>query len=390
MHSFRPEAEALRSQLVEWRRDFHQHPELAFEEFRTAGIVAEHLHQLGMEVQAGVGKTGVVGVLEGAAEGPTVLVRADMDALPIHEANDAEYQSQTPGKMHACGHDGHTAIAMAVARLFADQRDRLKGRIKFVFQPAEEVAGGAPAMIQDGATRDPKPDVTLGLHLWNDLPVGHIAITDGPFMASAADFTLVITGKGGHGAQPQQTHDPIVAAAHIISAAQTIVSRNVHPLDTAVLSCTTIHGGDAFNVIPSDVIVTGTIRAYSDETYQLLASRFEEMAQSVAGAMQCTIEFKSERLTPPVVNDAAVGSRLRTGFSALDDSLTIHDDVRTMGAEDVGFFLQETPGVFFFVGSANKERGLDYPHHHPQFDIDEESLVIGTSLLASAVGDYVF
>ncbi|MDQ7035744.1 MAG: M20 family metallopeptidase, partial [Anaerolineae bacterium] len=215
---FRAIAEAMREELVARRRDFHQHPETAFEEVRTAGIVAKELQQLGLEVQTGVGKTGVIGILDGDKEGPTVLVRADMDALPVTEANETDYVSQTAGKMHACGHDGHTAVALGVAKLFSQHRDKLKGRIKFVFQPAEEIGAGAKAMIADGALQNPKPDVSLGLHLWNSVPLGKVGIADGPIMAAPSIFEITIHGKGGHGAMPDETIDPLVCAAQMVMA----------------------------------------------------------------------------------------------------------------------------------------------------------------------------
>lgn len=389
MRSYQNEVEGLREQLVAWRRDFHQHPEIAFEEVRTSQKVAEILAQFGLEVQYGVGKTGVVGILEGTSSGPTVLVRADMDALPIQEENDVPYKSQTANRMHACGHDGHTAIALSVAKILAERRDRIHGAVKFVFQPAEEIAAGAKAMIEDGVMEGLKPDVSLGLHLWNDMPVGRVAVTDGPAMASSDSFQLWIEGKGGHGASPHQTHDPVLAAAQIITAAQSIISRNVAPLDAGVLSCTMIHAGDAFNVIPSEVELKGTIRSYTNQVHDLITSRFKAIAVGIALAMNCTARLEFFERTPPLVNDAVIGERLRQGFGQINQSLEIVDDVRTMGAEDMGFFLERAPGVYFFVGSANANRGLDYPHHHPRFDVDEEALVIGASLLTAAVADYV-
>src|SRR5260221_6500586 len=241
---FMSRAQDMREQLVTWRRDFHQHPELAFQEIRTSGIVANELSDLGLEVTRGVGKTGVVAVLEGEHEGPTVLVRCDMDALPILEANRAEYISETDGKMHACGHDGHTAIGLAVARMLTEQRGNIAGRVKFIFQPAEEIAHGAQAMVNDGALSNTKPEVSLGLHLWNTLPLCEVSLTYGPAMSGATSFQISIRGSGGHGAMPYQTHDPIVAGTQIISPLQTIVSRNVNALDTAVISVTTFHAGD--------------------------------------------------------------------------------------------------------------------------------------------------
>ncbi len=244
-------AQSLRDEMVERRRDLHRHPELGFDEVRTAGIVAKELGELGLEVITGVGKTGVVGILDGKRDGPTVMVRCDMDALPIVEANHTDYISETPGKMHACGHDGHTTIGLAVAKMLAEKRQEMAGRIKFVFQPAEEIGYGAQAMIDDGVLTNPAPQVCLGLHLLNNLPFGEIGLTAGPIMSGADVFTVTIRGSGGHGAQPEQTRDPIAAGAQIISALQTVISRNVSGLDTAVLSVTTFHAGEAPNVIPS-------------------------------------------------------------------------------------------------------------------------------------------
>src|SRR5689334_17777202 len=237
---FKAQAEALRDELIARRRDLHMHPELGFEEVRTAGIVAEELRQLGLEVQTGVGKTGVVGILEGAHDGPTVLVRADMDALPILEENTFEYASTVPGKMHACGHDGHTTIALGVAKLLSQQRDNLAGCVKFVFQPAEEIVSGAKAMVADGVLQNPRPEVTLGLHLWNSMPLGKLGVGAGPVMAGAYTFTIKIVGKGSHAAQPSAGIDPVVCAGQMIGALQTIVSRNVDALDNAVISVTRV------------------------------------------------------------------------------------------------------------------------------------------------------
>jgi len=386
---FRTEAEAMREELVRVRRDFHQHPELAFQEIRTASIVAQQLSDLGMEVQTGVGRTGVVGILEGAHDGPTVLVRADMDALPIIEANKIDYISDTSGKMHACGHDGHTAIALGVAKLFAQQREKIAGRIKFVFQPAEEIAQGAEAMVGDGVLRDPVPDVVLGLHLWNSMPVGKVGVADGPVMAGASDFTIHLMGKGGHGASPHQAVDPVICAAHIATALQTIVSRNVDPLDTAVVSVTQIHAGTAHNVIPSEAMLNGTIRTFRSETRQMIEIRLRALVNGIAEAMGCTASIRSGDQTEPVVNDPDVARHVRESFLKMGVQEEAFVYERTMGAEDVGVLMKDIPGMYFFVGSGNSERGLDYPHHHPQFDFDESVLPFAVSLLASAVADYV-
>ncbi|MYI41496.1 MAG: amidohydrolase, partial [Chloroflexi bacterium] len=282
---FMQEAQALRDELVARRRDFHRHPELAFQERRTAGIVAEELNGLGLEVQTGVGKTGVIGILEGAQDGPTVLYRADMDALPIQEDNSADYVSRTDGVMHACGHDGHTAIALGIAKLLSEHRDELGGRVKFVFQPAEEVGGGAAAMIADGALESPAPDISLGIHLWNDLEVGQVSVVPGPAMSGAGMFEITVHGKGGHGAMPHQTADPIVCAAQLIVALQSLVSRNVDPLDMVVLTIGTIKGGSARNIIPSSVTFNGSYRLFREETRGLIKRRIREIADGVCQAM---------------------------------------------------------------------------------------------------------
>ncbi len=387
---FKAEANLLADEMVAVRRDLHMHPEVAFEEFRTAGIVAEALKALGLEVQTGVGKTGVVAILDGAKDGPTVLVRADMDALPIHEATGAEYASQTANKSHACGHDGHTAIGLAVAKMLNNHKDQLAGRVKFVFQPAEEVGKGAVAMINDGALMNPRPDVSIGLHLWNTLPVGVMGMADGPIMAGSSTWSVSLTGRGGHGAQPQQTIDPVVTAAHIVTALQTIVSRNVNPEDTAVVSVTQIHTGDTHNVIPQTAELVGTMRAFRTEVRDLVTTRMEEIIKNVAAAFGCAYTFEIDHATIPVVNNPEVNARLRPIMAELiggeDKILT---NTRTMGGEDMAFFMDDIPGVFMFVGSANDERGLNFGHHHPRFDFDEAALPIGAAVLASAVAEYL-
>lgn len=382
-------ANAMRDELIAVRRDFHQHPEIAFQEVRTAGIVAKTLAELGLEVQTGVGKTGVVGILEGDTDGPTVLVRADMDALPIHEENDVPYASKIAGKMHACGHDGHTAIALGVAKLFAAQREKISGRIKFVFQPAEEVAGGAKAMIADGVLQTLRPDVSLGLHLWNDLPLGLVGIADGPTMAGSNSFKIEITGKGGHGASPHSSLDPIVCAAQIVTAFQSIVSRNIDPFETGVISVTQMHAGDADNVIPQTAILRGTTRAFRPNIHAMIEERMRAITQGIAQSMGCKASISFFDGTKPVINDVAVTTRVREVIAPVvgEENLLLNE--RTMGAEDMGFFMEDIPGTYFFVGSANSTRELDYGHHHPRFDFDEEVLPLSVTLLARAVAAYV-
>lgn len=386
---YRAEAEALRQQLINWRRDFHQHPELAFEEYRTAGIVAEELNRLGLEVQTGVGQTGVVGLLEGAHDGPTVLVRADMDALPILEENDFPFKSTVAGKMHACGHDGHTAIALGVVNILSRHRDQISGRIKFVFQPAEEVVGGAKAMIKDGVLENPRPDVSVGLHLWNGMPLGQLGVADGPVMAGSSSFTLRVTGKGGHGASPQDAVDPVVCAAHIITALQSIVSRNVAPLESTVISVTRMQAGTAFNIIPQEALLYGTIRTFKREVRDMVERRMHEVAEGICLAMGCSAQLEIEHHVLPVANDRQVSERLRSVFAQIVGEGGLDTNERTMGSEDVGLFMDDIPGMYFFVGAAAKNQDAYYGHHHPRFDFDEEALPLSAALLSAAVAQYV-
>ncbi len=386
---FAAEAQALRDELVARRRDFHRHPELAFEEVRTAGVVAGALRDLGLEVRAGVGKTGVVGLLEGAHDGPTVLIRADMDALPIHEENNVEYASTAPGKMHACGHDGHTAVALAVARMLNAHRDRMAGRVQFVFQPAEETAGGAQAMIDDGALDGLNPAVSLGLHFWSGLETGKLAIAEGPIMAAADIFRVKVRGYGGHGGAPHETRDPVVAAAQIIVALQSIVSRNISPLDAAVLSIGRVHAGEGFNVIPGEADMRGTLRTYRPEVRETLIARMDAVVSGVAAAMGCEATLEVESLAPPVRNDPTVTAQARRAVADALGASALGADLRLMVAEDVSLFLERAPGCFMFVGSGNPAKGTDYPHHHPRFDLDEDALPVAAAALAAAAARYV-
>lgn len=382
------DAANLRDELIDRRRDFHRHPELAYQEHRTAGIVADELNKLGLEVQTGVGRTGVIGILEGAKAGPTVLYRADMDALPIHEENQAEYVSQAAGVMHACGHDGHTAIALGIAKLLTNHREQLGGRVKFVFQPAEEVGSGASSMIDDGALESPAPDKTLGIHLWNDLEVGTVSVVDGPTMSGAGVFEITIAGKGGHGAMPHQTADPIVCSAQIIVALQSIVSRNIDPLDTVVLTIGEIHGGSARNIIPQTVSFSGSFRLFREETRELIKTRIHDIATGVAQAMACRADVNFGLGIGAIVNDVEVAARARSVFSGLGDAI---DVVRQpwMASEDVGLFMQRNPSAYLLVGSANHERGLDFPHHHPRFDFDEDVLPLSVGMMSALIADYL-
>ncbi len=373
------------AELVATRRDLHAHPELGFAERRTAGVVAERLAALGYEVRTGVGKTGVVGVLRGGAAGSgparTVLLRADMDALPIQEANQVAYRSTVPGAMHACGHDAHVAIGLAVARRLAAERGGWRGTVKFAFQPAEEGGNGALAMIEDGVLEDPHVDSAFGLHVMNNLPLGAIAATGGPIMGSVDKFTVTIRGKGGHAAMPHEAVDPILAAAHVVAALQSMVSRSTDPFEQLVVSVTQIRAGDAFNVIPETAELGGTVRSMGGRPYEEAPARLTAIASGVAASLGCSAAVDYVRQTPATVNDAAMAQLVARIAAPLAGEAGVLTAARTLGGEDFSFFLQRVPGCFAWVGSQNPAKGFDAPHHSPRFDIDEAAMPIGVELL---------
>ena len=389
MPDFLQEAESYFDYTQALRRDFHRHPELGFQEIRTAGIVARELSQLGIEVSSGVGKTGVIGILEGDHPGPTVLVRFDMDALPIEEETQAEYASLNSGVMHACGHDGHTAIGLTVARMLNNRRAELAGSVKLVFQPAEEGLGGARAMLVDGVLGNPRPDLTLALHLWNEKPYGWLGVTPGPAMAASETFSVKLIGSGGHGASPHLTIDPVLAAAHVTTTLQSIVARNVSPLDTAVISVTSIQAGEAFNVIPSTAVLKGTIRTYLPHIRQLVLERFRDVVTGVAQALGCQAEIDLQEVTPAVINDPQVSARVQEVARRLFPEAELSTTERTMGSEDMAYMMQDIPGCYFFIGSNNSVRGLNAPHHHPKFDFDERALPRAAALMAAAACEFL-
>jgi amidohydrolase len=342
-----------------------------------------------MEVTTGVAQTGVVGLLEGARPGPVVMLRFDMDALPITEETGAEYASTQSGVMHACGHDAHTAVGLTIARMLAEERASLPGVVKFVFQPAEEGMNGAERMVEAGVLENPHVDVAFGAHVWNYNPLGWIGVTSGPAMAAGEIVKVKITGKGGHGATPHGAVDPVLAAAQVVSALQSIVARNTSPLQTAVVSICTIHGGEAFNVIPPSVELSGTIRTFEPEVRAQTIQRFREVTEGVAAALGCQAEIDIRLLTPAVINTPAVAGRVLDLGKNVLPSDTFDAGARTMGSEDFAYFLQQVPGCFVFVGSANPEKGLTALHHHPRFDIDEEALPRAAGLLAAAAVDFL-
>lgn len=383
MINYLEEAKSILPDLIRWRRDFHMHPEMRFEEVRTARIVAEYLHSLGMQVQTGVGQTGVVGLLKGSRLSPVALMRFDMDALPIQEENDVEYKSQTPGVMHACGHDSHTAMGMGVARLLSEHKDELKGSVKFVFQPAEEGAGGARAMIRDGVLENPRPDISFGIHVQSQTPGKMFLIGDGPVLAAADIFHCTIHGKGGHGAIPQITVDPIVVLGQIINALQTIVSRNVDPLKFAIISICNLRAGNAFNVIPDIAEMGGTLRSYEFEIRELICKRMQTVVENISRAYGATADLEIEEIVPATVNNPTISMKVRELAASIVGPEMVSKNQLGSPSDDVAEYLRAIPGCHFVLGASRGDD--DRPHHTSRFDIDESTMPYGVALLVTEV-----
>ena len=386
--NFTQEAQALFPEMIALRRDFHRYPEIGFQEHRTSRIIAQSLQDLGLEVQTGVGQTGVVGLLTGANPGPVVLMRFDMDALPIQEGTRAEYASLNKGMMHACAHDGHMTMGLTLAKIMSKYRDQMAGTLKFIFQPAEEGLGGAFAMIADGVLENPTPDVAFAMHIWTPLELGTVQVTSGPAMAASSIFTLTIHGRGGHGAAPHEAVDPILAAGHIISALQSIVSRNVDPQESVVISLGQVQAGTTFNVIPEVVEIKGTVRSYSNEVHRMLYRRILEMARNLAAGFNCTVALETIAIVAAVVNSPEPTARVMEAAVQLVGAENVINK-REMASEDMGYMLEEVPGCYFFIGGRNEAKGFNFPHHHPQFDFDERAMIHGVATMGTAVASYV-
>jgi amidohydrolase len=380
--------------IVALRRDLHEHPELAFEEVRTSGIVAQRLQALGLEVQTGIAKTGVVGLLRGNASKTggntkTLAIRADMDALPIHELNEIDYRSTVDGKMHACGHDGHTSIALAVADILSKRRAELTGNVKFIFQPAEEVIGGAEPMVKEGAMQD--VDGVIGLHLISNYPIGRVGVRSGTVFASADKFVITVKGKGGHAAMPHEAVDPIAIAAYIITALQTLISRETSPFSPAVITIGIVQAGSAFNIIPETAQLQGTMRAFSAQQRELLLRRISELASGIASAMGGSCDVRAFDGCPPCTNDAAMTQLVREAAVASvgEEHTDSSEEAMATASDDMAYFLNTAPGCYFIVGARNEEKGVKYPHHHPRFNVDEDALPIGVEVLTRAAMAYL-
>jgi len=376
-------ADELAADLVAWRRELHQHPELGFEERRTAAWLEERLGALGLELRSGLARTGLAGLLRaGQRRMPAVLLRADMDGLPIQEVAGRDYGSLNPGAMHACGHDAHMAMLVGAATLLAPLAGRLPRDVLFCFQPAEEGQGGAERMIREGVLDLADVGSVFALHVWSQFEAGTVHVRSGPMLAAQDEFRARVLGRGGHGAMPHTTADPIVAAAQGVVALQSIVSREVDPVAPAVVTVGAFHGGSAPNVIPDEVRLEGTLRSFDEQVREHLRARVEELLRSSAEGGRCRLEFDLRPGFPAVVNDAkAVGTARRIAETVFGRD-AVHEPVPLAAAEDFAYFLRARPGAFVLLGAGNRERGIDAPHHSPLFDIDESVLPRGAEFLA--------
>ena len=382
--NIRPEVEAIKDILIQWRRDFHRYPELGFEEHRTSSIIAETLISFGMSPKTGVGKTGVTADLN-FGEGPTIALRADMDALPMQETSGLSFSSKHDGVMHACGHDGHMAMLLGAAKILSQMDKELTGKIRFIFQPAEEGEGGARYMIKDGCLEG--VDEIYGIHVWNYQPVGEVGAKEGPILAAADLFDIIIKGVGGHGATPQGTVDAVIVAVHLIQALQTIVSRNTNPLESTVITIGEINGGHNFNIIADKVRLAGTTRAYTKENRSMIQRRMQEIIDGIAKSFGAEITFNYTDGYPPTINHAGpVKKVLQAAGKVVGPGAG--EPYLSMGGEDFSYYLQKVPGCFFFVGSApDGQRQFSTPHHCSHFNMDESALSVGTSVYLHLVED---
>jgi amidohydrolase len=375
--------ERLKPEMTAWRRDIHAHPELGFQETRTAEVVAQKLQSFGVEVHRGIGKTGVVGVIRGGSSERSVGLRADMDALPIEEANTFDHRSRNPGRMHACGHDGHTTMLLGAAKYLAETRN-FDGTVNLIFQPAEEGLGGARAMIEDGLFKRFPCQGVFGMHNRPGMPLGKFAVRAGPMMAGGAFFDIDVTGRGSHGARPESGVDSVLVAAHIATALQSIVARNVRPVETAVVSVTQIHAGDAYNVIPQTARLSGTARCFSNEVMDLIGKNIARIAEGVASGFGATAKADFRPIFPPTINDpreadfaAAICAEVVGADSVRRDPALI------MASEDFSFMLAEVPGCYINIGNGDGAGACEV--HNPSYDFNDAALPYGASFFARLV-----
>ncbi len=370
---------AVKDEIVQNRRYLHQNPELAFNEFNTAKFITKRLQEYGLTPISGIAKTGIICNFNTNSK-TTILLRADMDGLPVEEKNQVTYISKNKGVMHACGHDGHIAMLLAIAKLLPTLKNELKVNVKLMFQPAEESPGGALPMIEEGVLKNPKVDYAFALHLWNELETGKIGLKGGSVMACGDRFDIEITGKGGHGAVPHLSNDPTIVLAHIIQAFQTVVSRMHSPFEPLALSFGTINGGYAFNIIPDKIKVSGTFRTFNPDIRANIESKLSGIAKSIAKSWNVDVDLKYTKYYAPTINNVDVVNKVRKIMESFIPVDNIKSNLMTMGAEDFSFILERVPGAYIFVGSKNDKKGFTAPHHSPQFDFDEDALLVGVEL----------
>ena len=380
--------EELYPEMVELRRYFHQYPELSFQEVHTPQKIAQFLTELGIEVKTGVGGRGVVGYIRGGKPGKTVALRADFDALPIQDEKDVPYKSTVDGVMHACGHDAHTATLLYVAKVLAEHKEELPGTVVLIHQFAEEITpGGAISMIEDGCLEG--VDAIFGTHLWSSLPIGTVGYNAGPFMAAADRFDIEIIGRGGHGASPHETIDPIAIGTSVVQQLQQIISRRIDPLKPAVLTVASFHAGSAFNVIPSTASISGTVRTFDTDVQNKIIVHMEKIVATACQNAGANYKFNYTKGYPAVINHPEETALLVQSATQVVGSEQTINIAPSMGAEDFAYYLQKVPGTYFFTGAGNEDKGIIYPHHHAKFDIDEEAMMIAAKVLLTAALNYL-
>ena len=380
--------ESYEQEMIGIRRHLHQHPELSYHEVSTPAFIADYHRNLGHEVRTGVGERGVTAVLHGGQPGPTVALRADFDALAIQEENDLPYKSKVAGVMHACGHDGHTAALLVLAKALNQIKDQLEGTVVFIHQHAEELApGGAIAMIEDGCLEG--VDVIFGTHLWATEPVGNLMVKSGPIMAAADEFRLTVKGQGGHGSEPHMTKDSIMIASQFVVNAQQIISRRVNPLQPAVLSVGHFEALNPFNVIADTAFLKGTVRTFDEETRSLIERELEKVVKASVQAADADYQYEYRRGYPAVVNHPEETAFLMEASKAVEEVNVCRICEPIMGGEDFAYYLQHVKGCFFFTGAGNKENNIIYPHHHPKFNFDERAMLIAAKTLGAATVAYL-
>ena len=388
-NTIKEKIDEMKNWLVEIRRTIHMHPELGFEEVETSKFVSEWLQKFGLDVKRGMAKTGVVGLLKGRKPGRTVAIRADMDALPLDEANRVPYASQIKGKMHACGHDAHVTILLGVAKFFSTIPDQVKGNIKWIFQPAEEGGGGGRIMVEEGVLENPKVDAIFGAHVFPFLSVGKVGIYEREGLAAADRFTIKIIGKGGHAASPHVSKDPILATGHLITQIHSIVSRNVNPLESGVITIGKVSGGTASNIIPDEVELIGTVRSLNSQVREELKSRIEQVTQGIARSFSMDCRFDFEYGYPVLVNNPEMSKLVGLACSKGIGKENVEVVKPSMGGEDFAYYLEKVPGSFFRLGCRNEEKGLIHPYHSSLFDIDEEVLPFGVEMFIRVIDQYL-